>query len=158
MTIRSKSDESLSGHMLCCATAVRKASRRISQMYDDALEPAGLRSTQFAILAELASHAEAPPTMAELAAALVTDRSGLGHNLRPLERDGLIALKASETDGRRRHVVLTARGRDRLKACLPLWQAAQDRFVQVLGAAETTQLRRSLLAIAGDERLGALTE
>ena len=38
----------------CFATAARKASRRLTQFYDDALEPSGLRSTQYAILTELA--------------------------------------------------------------------------------------------------------
>src|SRR3981081_1650477 len=74
----------------CFATAMRKASRRLSQLYDEVLEPSGLRTTQFAILSELERRAKAPPTMRELADAMVMDRSALGHNLRPLERDGVI--------------------------------------------------------------------
>ena len=76
----------------CFATAARKASRRLTQFYDDALEPSGLRSTQYAILTELA-RSGAPPTLAELASALVSDRSAVGHNLRPLIRDGYVALE-----------------------------------------------------------------
>jgi hypothetical protein len=68
----------------CNATALRKASRRPTQLYDVALEPTGLRSTQFAILAELANWSTDPPTLAQLADALATDRSSPGHNLRPL--------------------------------------------------------------------------
>src|ERR1700682_6370388 len=86
----------------CSATAMRKATRRMTQLYDDALASAGLRSTQYAILEELHRQADAPPTMGELAETLVLDRSALGHNLRPLERDGLIALVAGD-DTRRRH-------------------------------------------------------
>ena len=63
----------------CFATAARKASRRLTQFYDDALEPCGLRSTQYAMLNELARSAH-PPTLAELASALVSDRSSVGHN------------------------------------------------------------------------------
>ena len=100
--------------ILCNATALRKASRRLSQLYDDALAPSGLRGTQFAILAEVAGRGSDPPTMAELAAALVVDRSALGHNLRPLERDGLVALRTDAQDRRRRHVVLTGRGAAKL--------------------------------------------
>ena len=37
----------------CFVGAARKASRRLTQFYDDALEPCGLRSTQYTILAEL---------------------------------------------------------------------------------------------------------
>ena len=56
--------------------------------------------------------------MAELAHAMVMDRSALGHNLRPLERDGLIALQESEEDRRRRHVVLTPMGKAKLRDAL----------------------------------------
>jgi hypothetical protein len=62
----------------CSATAMRKASRRLTQLYDDALEPSGLRSTQFAILAELDRRSSEPPTMRVLADALVMDWSALG--------------------------------------------------------------------------------
>ena len=53
----------------CCATALRKASRRLTQLYDNALMPSGLRSTQYAILAELGRRADEPPTVQELASA-----------------------------------------------------------------------------------------
>src|ERR1043165_8108146 len=95
----------------CCATAMRKATRRLTQLYDDALERCGLRSTQFAILAEIDFKPGSPPTMAELARLLVLDRSALGHNLQPLQRDGLVVLKESAAARRRRYVALTPQGR-----------------------------------------------
>ncbi|MEP6574706.1 MAG: MarR family winged helix-turn-helix transcriptional regulator [Gemmatimonadota bacterium] len=150
------SDANVPAGSPCIATAMRKASRRLSQLYDDALAPTGLRSTQFAILAELASFTDGPPSMVELAEALVTDRSSLGHNLRPLERDGLVALEASEEDRRRRHVVLTTKGRAALKAGVLRWQIAQDRFHEVFGAAEAARLRATLLRVAHNERLATL--
>lgn len=137
----------------CCATALRKASRRLSQLYDDALAECGLRGTQLSILAELSARDEAP-SIAELAEALVTDRSTLGHNLRPLERDGLIAIVAGAQDRRRREVVLTVRGKAKARAALPLWERAQQRFLDTFGAREAERLRGTLLAIAYDERLG----
>lgn len=140
----------------CCATALRKASRRLTQLYDNALMPSGLRSTQFAILAEVCRRAGAPPSVQDLAAALVLDRSALGHNLRPLERDGLLALKKSPDDRRRRHVVLTRKGLARFEATKPLWQGAQERFTCSFGEKEAAMLRATLLTIAGDESLAAL--
>lgn len=142
----------------CNATAMRKASRRLTQLYDEAIGGSGLRSTQFAILSELDLLAEAPPTMAELAAILVMDRSALGHNLRPLERDGLVELRQSDTDRRRRHVVMTARGKARYREGLRLWAEAQERFNRVFGKDEATALRMTLLHIAYDERLGRLND
>jgi DNA-binding MarR family transcriptional regulator len=140
----------------CNATALRKASRRLTQLYDDALQPCGLRSTQYAILAEVARRADDPPTMRELADALVLDRSALGHNLRPLERDGWLALAASAADRRRRHVVLTPAGITILAAARPRWQAAQRQFEAALGTAEAARLRNVLTGIAQNEQLARL--
>src|ERR1700734_2136426 len=93
----------------CFAGAARRASRRLTQFYDDALEPCGLRSTQYTILAEL-SRLASPPTLAELASVLVSDRSAVGHNLRPLIRDGYLVLEPGAEDRRERRIVLTPQG------------------------------------------------
>src|ERR1700758_603334 len=75
---------------VCNGTALRKATRRVSQLYDAVLSPCGLRSTQRSILIHIAR--TGTPTMGDLAAALVLDRSALAHNLKPLERDGFVAV------------------------------------------------------------------
>jgi DNA-binding MarR family transcriptional regulator len=137
----------------CYATSFRKASRRLTQLYDDALAPAGLRSTQYVILGELAAGGPAPVTINELARALVLDRSGLGHSLRPLQRDGLIRLEKGTDDRRSTHVVLTGKGRQRYNRAVPLWQQAQDRVVAVIGQPAAHQLRSRLIDIAADDRL-----
>jgi DNA-binding MarR family transcriptional regulator len=137
----------------CFAGAARKASRRLTQFYDDALEPCGLRSTQYTILAELARFAT-PPTLAELASALVSDRSAVGHNLRPLIRDGYIALEPGAGDRRERRIHLTARGQSKHGEAWPLWQAAQNEFLAVYGKDQSESLRTALLEIAYDPRLG----
>jgi DNA-binding MarR family transcriptional regulator len=138
--------------------AMRKASRRLTQLYDNALGASGLRSTQYTILAEVERRSGKPPTMAELAEALVMDRSALGHNLRPLERDGFVTLEASSKDRRRRHVIMTARGRVKLREARRLWKTAQDRFAEVFGAGKAARLRATLLEIAHDERLAMLPD
>src|SRR3984885_6118095 len=96
----------------CTCGSLRKASRRISQFYDAALAPVGIKSTQFSILAEVErGSVEGPLTMCELATAMVMDRSTLGHNLRPLERDGLVVLRLASDDRRKRYVELTKKGK-----------------------------------------------
>jgi DNA-binding MarR family transcriptional regulator len=139
----------------CSATALRKATRRISQLFDDVLAPTGLRSTQRSILAHIARAGS--PTMGELAALLVLDRSALAHNLKPLERDGLVATRPDATDRRSRRVALTAAGMARLKSSMPLWVEAQARFEQAFGAGRAEELRRVLAdvaALAFDEQPG----
>jgi DNA-binding MarR family transcriptional regulator len=136
----------------CFVGAARKASRRLTQFYDDALEPCGLRSTQYTILADLAGLAS-PPTLAELARALVSDRSAVGHNLRPLIRDGYLSLEPGAGDRRERRIHLTARGQSKHGEAWPLWHAAQNEFLAVYGENHSESLRASLLEIAYDPRL-----
>jgi DNA-binding MarR family transcriptional regulator len=140
----------------CNGTAIRKASRRISQLYDKALEPSGLRATQYSILAELERRGRTPPTMGELAEALIMDRSALGHTLRPLERDKLISLKAGGADSRCKYVVITARGRAKWREARQLWCRAQAYFESLYGEENAKKLRATLLTIANDERFSDL--
>ena len=137
----------------CNSLASRKVSRRITQIYDTALAPSGIRSTQMVILAQLYRRSDDPPTLSELADALVLDRSGLGHNLRPLERDGFIELQENENDRRQRHLVLTKAGKAKLLEAFPLWATAQDTFNKLYGESEMAELRKTLLKIAHDDRL-----
>ena len=137
----------------CFVGAARKASRRLTQFYDDALEPCGLRSTQYSILSELTRFA-VPPTLAELASALVSDRSAVGHNLRPLIRDGYLALEPGAEDRRERRIVLTPQGQSKHREARDLWQAAQNEFLAVYGKDHSKSLRAALLDIAYDARLG----
>jgi DNA-binding MarR family transcriptional regulator len=138
----------------CSATALRKAARRVSQLYDGALAPAGLTVTQFALLTELLRREDKAPSVTELAAAMVMDRSGLGHTLHPLQRDGLIALAVDHRDARSRQVLLTVRGKARQQKAAALWSRVQKQFAEVVGPGETAKLQATLLSIAHHDRLG----
>lgn len=137
----------------CYSAALRRASRRISQIYDTAIGAAGLRSTQFSVLSELYARAKQPPTLAELAEVLVLDRSALGHNLRPLERDGYVALVPGVDDRRIRRICLTDAGAAKFREAREHWKRAQHQVASILGESEAAALREALLAIAYDERL-----
>jgi DNA-binding MarR family transcriptional regulator len=131
---------------VCNGTALRKATRRVSQLYDAVLAPCGLRSTQRSILIHIAR--AGTPTMGDLAAALVLDRSALAHNLKPLERDGFVAVVVDPADKRNRLVTLTAMGTAKLEESQLLWLQAQHRFEAAFGAGEASALRQSLAVIA----------
>ncbi len=142
----------------CTCGSLRKASRRISQLYDAALAPLGIKSTQFSILSELdRGSREGPVAMCELASAMVMDRSTLGHNLKPLERDDLVVLRLSNADRRKRHVELTAKGQSLLRSARPLWRSAEGHFEKIFGKQPAAELRAVLLGIAGNEELGSST-
>src|ERR1700682_1001883 len=95
----------------CNCTALRKATRRGSPVYDVALEPAGLKTAQRAILSHI--FRSGTPHIGQLAEALVMDRGALTHNLKPLERDGLVEITTDPDDRRNRIIALTAAGRPR---------------------------------------------
>jgi DNA-binding MarR family transcriptional regulator len=141
----------------CTCGSLRKASRRISQFYDAALAPAGIKSTQYSILTEVERGGlDGPLTMCELATAMVMDRSTLGHNLRPLERDDLLQLRLALSDRRKRHVALTKKGKSTLQRARRLWRTAEERFEKVFGKQHAAELRAVLLNIAGNNELNAL--
>jgi DNA-binding MarR family transcriptional regulator len=142
----------------CNCAALRKASRRISQFYDAALAPSGLKSTQFAMLSDIERRADAPPTIRDLAETLVLDQSTIGQNLRPLVREGLVSLVRDVSDRRSRRVKLTKTGRARIAAIWPLWETAQARFESGFGKQAAADLRGILLKIARDRSLAGESE
>lgn len=125
----------------CACFNFRKASRAVTQLFDEALQPTGLRSTQLVIL--IAAAVFDVPSVSRLARELVMDRSTLTRNLRPLERRRLLTLVTGK-DVRSRLVVLTPAGREALAKALPVWEDAQQRFQDQIGAKRWGHLLESL--------------
>src|SRR5258707_2196732 len=111
---------------VCNNTALRKAARRLTRFYDACMAETGLRATQYTILSLLASGG--PTTMAALADLLSMDRATMGHNLRPLERDGLVTIQIGREDRREREVALSSVGARIEAQSKPSWLKAQVRF------------------------------
>ena len=137
----------------CNCLAIRQASRHVTQFYDQLLAASGLRTTQYAILSRL--QRSGPMPINALAAALVMDRTTLGRNILPFERDGLIEIGASPADRRRREVRLTAPGAARLRAARQGWKVAQQRFDEVFGAERAAALRDLLREVTASDFAGA---
>src|SRR6516164_2480593 len=100
----------------CNCFAMRAAARHVSQSYDRFLAPTGLRTTQFSILTKLKR--KGPLTINTLAKDMVTDRTTLGRNILPLERDGLIRIAPAASDRRAKELHLAKAGEKRLRAAL----------------------------------------
>src|SRR5258706_4064895 len=130
---------------LCNCLSLRQATRRVTQLYDQALAPIDLRATQFSLLAQVEKLA--PVTLNALAEALVMDRATLGHNVRPLEERGLLQLKVGE-DRRSREVSLTKAGRGLLAQGRKLWRQAQRSFEDEIGRGTAATFRAMLRRIA----------
>jgi DNA-binding MarR family transcriptional regulator len=133
----------------CNCLALRQAARHVSQLYDEVLAPAGLRGTQFSILARLANLG--PMSINALAAKMVMDRTTLGRNILPLQRDGLISVETSTADRRSRELHLTRAGVERYRAARKLWAGAQARFEAAFGKQRAAGLRSELRAVAASD-------
>ena len=143
------SADGLSGPDDCNCLAARQAARHITQFYDQLLAPTGLRTTQFSILAKL--RRLGPMTINALAADLVMDRTTLGRNILPLERDGLIVIAKGRRDRRSKELRLTEAGAARFRAAVKNWTQAQRQFAAAFGAERTIDLRALLHAVAATD-------
>lgn len=130
---------------ICNCSAVRQAARHITQFYDQHLAEAGLRTTQYAILAKL-DHL-GPMTIGALADVMVMDRTTLGRNIKPLERERLIAIEEGQADRRQKVLRVTADGAKRLRVASKAWAAAQANFERAFGRNEAKAMREMLCAV-----------
>jgi DNA-binding MarR family transcriptional regulator len=120
---------------------LRRTARRLTQAYDQALRPSGLRLTQYSVLANLTRRGGLSIT--DLAELLAMERTTLTRNLRPLERAGWVRVGPGP-DRRSRAVEITPAGRRVFDQALPLWREAERAFRRRLGRDRAAALSRML--------------
>ena len=128
----------------CACGRLRRAARALTQLYDDAMAPSGLRVTQYSLLSALARRG--PLRITELASVQLLDRTALSRNLDPLVAKGLVAIRPGR-DARTREVAITPRGSAALRTALPHWQRAQAEVTKHLGADKLSALIATLAEI-----------
>jgi DNA-binding MarR family transcriptional regulator len=133
----------------CTCLAVRQAARHVTQFYDQHLAPVGLRTTQFSILARL--RRRGPMTINTLADDMVMDRTTVGRNILPLEREGLLSIEPGRRDRRSKELRLTDAGLERLRAGYEGWKQAQREFAAAFGDERTVGLRTLLHEVAATD-------
>jgi DNA-binding MarR family transcriptional regulator len=136
--------------LACNCHLLRGLARTITLLYDARLQQAGIKATQFIVLAAIANAGPLPLTM--LAELVDLDRTGLRRNLDVLQRAGWIAIAQGEQDARRRLVAMTDAGRRKLELAIPFWRQAQAEVECRYGAARMRQLRGDLTELAGAVR------
>ena len=115
----------------CACNGLRRAAREITQRYERALAPSGIKATQFPILVALG--AGEPVPIVPLAEGLGLDRTTLTRNLRILEERGLVTIGAAEHDARMRLASITGEGLRVLAHALELWRAQQHEVAEAFG-------------------------
>ena len=134
MQVKADSDSGfppdLTGTSACAAYQFRRTSRAVARLYDSAIAPSGLRSTQFAILTAIAKLQ--PVSMSRVGEILVIEPATMTRNLRLLQKDGLVNI-APRGVRRQRLLTLTLKAEKALAVAVPLWREAQARFLASLG-------------------------
>jgi len=121
---------------------LRKAARRVTQIYDHSLEAAGMTVTQYGVLGHIARYDGIG--IGALAEKLIMDPTTLTRNVRPLERQGFVTMKADARDKRSRCLHLTPSGRAAFDNAKPAWVRAQRHIEEALGGSETAALNAAL--------------
>lgn len=146
----------------CTHTSLRRAGRQLTQLYDDALAPAGMTSSQAALMGQIdalsATADGAGPSLQMLSKRLAIQISALTHALRPLMRDGLVALVVDGSDRRIKRAVLTEKGRQQTDLMYVLWRQTNQRIEAVLGEGGTEQLRLLANKVASPDFLAAFKD
>jgi DNA-binding MarR family transcriptional regulator len=127
----------------CACFNFRKASRSVTQHFDQILAPTGIRSTQLVIL--ITGLLLGPSSIARLARELVMDRSTLTRNLKPLLNLGLVTFVAGP--GKHKNVEVTPTGRSALIGAGPYWTRAQGQLVERFGDEAWNRLVADLNAV-----------
>ena len=114
----------------CTCSRLRRATRAVTQLYDDALAPVGLRVTQLSLLRALQRLGTL--TIGDLAAHNLLDRTALSRNLDPLAARKLVTIQPGR-DARTREVTLTRHGTAVIAAAAPHWERAQQEVARHVG-------------------------
>lgn len=115
----------------CMCGTLRRTSRALTQLYEQALRPLGLRSSQFTILQVLWRVGEM--SQGSLGEILAMNSTTLTRTLAIMLRRGWIAQRSGQ-DRRERMLRLAKSGEKQLHLALPLWEKTQARLRRQLGA------------------------
>ncbi len=131
---------------LCACDQLRRVTRGVTQVYDNAVGPSGLRITQLPIFVGLASEGDLPLTA--LADALALDRTTLTRNLKVLEDRGFIRTYEHADDARVRMVSMTLEGSAMLTGALERWAQVQEFVEERFGRERLVALEDELTALS----------
>ena len=145
----------------CTHTALRQASRQLTQIYDDAIAPSGLTSAQAMVVSRIDELGGTPggkgPSLQTLARRLSIQISALTHALKPLVRDGVVEVHVDRDDRRTKRAVLTQQGMKQTRQMYELWIGVNSRMDAALGAGIARELRAISRRVASPEFLAAMT-
>src|SRR5437764_3879110 len=114
----------------CIAVRLRLLNRVVTNFYDDALRPLGLKVSQLNILIVTAKLGLARP--AQVCEILQLDASTLSRNVERMRAHGWLQV-VPEDDARAQPFRLTSQGKRLIEKALPAWELAQAQAKKLLG-------------------------
>ena len=129
----------------CACANLRRAARIVTQRYDQQLQPAGIKTTQFTLLQALTRTGSI--SQGNLGELLGLDSTTLTRTLALLRRKGWIRTKPGQ-DRREVRLTLTAEGKRKYLSALHYWQSAQRQLRRVLSEAGWKQMMESTIFTA----------
>jgi DNA-binding MarR family transcriptional regulator len=139
--------------MGCTCLRIRRVTRRITAVYDQALAPTGITINQFGLLANLYGvdlSRSGGLSVGAIAERLGADPTTLNRTLKPLTARGLVKDWSDPSDRRVRIVRITAKGKREFLKAIPFWSKAQARVDAALGEKAIAALN-DLLDRSGSE-------
>jgi len=114
----------------CIGVRLRLLNRVVTNFFDDALRPLGLKISQLNILVVTAKLGLARP--AQVCEILHLDVSTLSRNVKPLQTHGWLEV-VPEEDARAQPFRLTPEGKRLIEKAVPAWEKAQRQATELLG-------------------------
>jgi DNA-binding MarR family transcriptional regulator len=130
----------------CIAVRLRLLNRVVTNLYDDALRPLGLKVSQLNLLIVTAKLGLARP--AEVCEILQLDASTLSRNVERMRAHGWLEVVPGE-DARTQPFRLTPQGSRLIEKAVPGWEEAQRRAGELLGDEGIALLDKAAKKLAG---------
>lgn len=137
--------------LACMCASFRRATRVLTQYYDTALRPIGLRATQFTLLQALSLAGKI--SQGALGEILAIDSTTLTRTLAIMRRHGWITSRSGK-DRRERWISLSEAGKAEFKRARPQWEKVQHRLRARLG----NQRWNKLLNLTNEVTAGVTSE
>lgn len=130
----------------CIAVRLRLLNRVVTNFYDDALRPLGLKVSQLNILIVAAKLGLARP--AQVCALLQLDASTLSRNVERMRAHSWLEI-VPEEDARAQPFRLTAQGKRLIEKAVPAWEEAQRQATELLGDEGVALLNKAAKKLGG---------
>ena len=131
----------------CTGFNLKKATRIVQNLFDDAFKPVGLEGTQYTVLGHIFIYG--PISLTKLADLMHVDRTTVARNLTPLEKKGFVEIKPG-IDRRAKFINLTNKGKEVLSDALPIWKETQEKIKTALGLENWDSMMSNLTGLVAN--------